>query len=128
MPKWAALIAMSVLFVSLIDGAFGAASKLVVLAQKSASGKNAQAFALAKMDKYEDLQIHVKAKPNQRVKAGYVMYCDAGGFVSRGSRTVRGRTPLSVPVVVDPNAECRVGGDATLSKRGRVTVQVLTRR
>jgi hypothetical protein len=119
-----------VLFAMLIDGAFGDPGKLVVLAQKSASGGKAHALAVAKTGKFDDVQVHVEAKPNQRVRAGWVKFCRGSGYTGRVSRDVRGRTPLSVPVeldALDTKADCRVVGDATLFKKGRLTVQLLAR-
>ena len=101
----------------------------VVLAKAVASGRHAHATALVLARKlrarYDTVTVKVAADPPQRVlEAGWAMTCHWYGSTGRNSGEKSGRTPLSVPVDLQPGT-CSLVADATLSERGRVTVTVV---
>src|SRR3954471_21641223 len=108
---------------------------VVLVGTGSAAGRKAHAVVVApKIDshRYRKLTMEVNATPRQRVTAGYVGSCVRGGIGGlRASDQQTGRTPLSITLsldTVDYSDYCSVTADATLAKKGRLTVQLVARR
>jgi hypothetical protein len=131
--KWllAAFLALTVG----VTAALADPEPLLQLGKQSASGQKAHAVVVVPnipSHRYKKLTLEVSAKPPQRVTASYVGSCFRAniGGLRAGDRKV-GRTPLSMTLTldtVDYSDFCNVTADATLSKKGRVTVQLVARR
>jgi hypothetical protein len=120
-------LAAGVLSVSLLGAAHADPRNVVVLAKASASGKKAHVVAVVPdIGTPRRLTVEVVAKPRQKVDAGWVMLCGDVGLMGRNGRGMQGRTPLSIPVDLQPGP-CRLTALATLAKKGRVTVTVVAR-
>jgi hypothetical protein len=112
-------------------GGKGAPPKAVVIARDSAAGKKAAAEASGNPGRFGTVSVRVRASPNQRVSGSWSVGCRSGSGTasSRDADNFSGRTPLTVQVgytsFQDLSMECLVVGDATLSRSGRVTVELL---
>jgi hypothetical protein len=107
---------------------------LVRLGQRTASGQKAHAVAVVPnlpAHRYDKITLEVDAKPRQKVRADYIGSCARAGIGgSRPTGQKTGRTPLSITVSLDPYYYadyCNVTVEATLLKKGRVTVQLVAR-
>jgi hypothetical protein len=107
---------------------------LLVLGKRSASGAKAHAVAVVPTipaHRYDKLTLEVDAKPRQKVRADYIGSCARDGIGgSRPSGQKVGRTPLSITLDLDPYYYadyCNVTVEASLLKKGRVTVQLVAR-
>jgi len=108
---------------------------VVLIGKKSASGRKAHVLVVApdiRIGRFSKVTMDVTAKPRQRVSAGYVGVCKSGDHAtSRPEQDMRGRTPLSIEVYLPPPTDsdsCNIAADATLTGKGRVTIQVVGRR
>lgn len=121
-----------------VVGAFGATRTVWVLGQGGAVGQKAHAnllvervplmYADASADRprlIKKVAVQAFARPRQRVTVGYVLNCDIGGR-GRGVNAI-GVTPFTVHVTPQLG-HCKIYADATLSKKGRLTVRVIARR
>jgi hypothetical protein len=107
----------------------------VVVGKGSAAGPKAHAVAVVRVDKgsFTQLTIEVTAKPSQRVSVGYLSTCvsDRRYWGGRESKEKSGRAPVSLVIELDDFEYadyCRITADATLAKKGRVSLRVLGRR
>ncbi len=108
---------------------------VVLVGKGSAAGRKAHAVVVVPRigsHRYRKLTMEVTSAPRQRVTASYVGSCVRGGIGGlRASDQKSGRTPLSMTLAldtVDYSDYCSVTADATLAKKGRVTVQLVARR
>ena len=105
----------------------------VVVAHKSASGKHALAIALGKTVRVTRFAVRVTARPNQRVTEYWSYHCRIGVTIGdRDADDFARKTPFTVsmrqPRMGNTNLyACDLVGGAKLSRRGRVTVELLAR-
>ena len=106
----------------------------VVIGRDTASGKHATASASADGGLRSRFSTRVTARPNQRVTGGWIISCRNGGLASRDAEDFRGRTPISVRMGTEQaegshllagGGKCDVIATASLTRAGRVTVEVL---
>ena len=107
---------------------------LTLVGSRSASGRKAHAVLVVPKlgsHRFKKVTMEVSATPPQRVSAGYVGSCVRGGIGGlRPSEQKSGRTPLSITLILDEydySDYCSITAEATLTKKGRVTVQVVGR-
>ena len=104
----------------------------VVLGQKSAAGRHAEAMAFVK-DDYVDHAVRISATPDQRVSGSWTLSCTGGGVgigtIGRDADDFRGKTPLVVATRTAPVTlpTCTFVGVARLSRSGHVRVVLLGR-
>ena len=117
-----------------VSAALADPGALVKLGQRAASGRKAHAVVVVPnipAHRYEKVTLEVDAKPRQKVRADYIGSCARDGIGgSRPSGQKTGRTPLSITLDLDPYYyadDCNVTVEATLVKKGRVTVQLIAR-
>jgi len=117
-----------------VSAALADPGALVKLGQRTASGRKAHAVVVVPnipAHRYEKVTLEVDAKPRQKVRADYIGSCARDGIGgSRPSGQKTGRTPLSITLDLDPYYYadyCNVTVEATLAKKGRVTVQLIAR-
>ena len=117
-----------------VSAALADPGALVKLGQRTASGRKAHAVVVVPnipAHRYEKVTLEVDAKPRQKVRADYIGSCARDGIGgSRPSGQKTGRTPLSITLDLDPYYYadyCNVTVEATLVKKGRVTVQLIAR-
>ena len=99
-----------------------------VVAHASAKGEHAMATLVADTGTHTKFTLRVTGSPNQPVKAGWTMRCDRPNLGSgRDAKDFRARTPLTrkLPALPWPGPPCRIAADATLTRSGRVTLQLL---
>ena len=105
----------------------------VVVGHKTASGRHAQAIAFANTFRVTKFAVRVTATPNQRVTGFWGFHCNVG--VSMGNRDADDfarktpfTQPMRKPVMGAATAyTCQLVGSAKLSRRGRVTIQLIAR-
>ena len=111
----------------------------VVVAKKTTSGKHASATASTDAEQYGTFFAHVTAAPDQRVAGSRVIGCRGFNSLSHDARDVKGKTPLTVRMQATQaesyemapgsgHGECTVIALATLTRSGRLTVEVLAAR
>lgn len=101
----------------------------LVIGKKSASGRGAYAVVVTPhVRATTKIVVTVASHPRQRVSAGYMAKCFIGLAFGRRGKDRTGLTPFSMIVDHDPYDEyCVIVADAKLTKKGRVTVQVIGR-
>ena len=108
----------------------------VVLVKRTANGRHPSVTAATDAGPYSTFFARVIAKPSQRVSGSWVIGCRGFNSLSHDAGDVKGRTPLTVQMKT-PEAEsyrmapgsgqgkCTVIAIGTLSRRGRVIVEIL---
>ena len=100
----------------------------LVIAHGTAKGRHALATTVADSGAHTKFTLRVTAVPNQRVRAGWVARCDRVNLGSgRDAQDYSARTPLTrkLRALPWPGSPCKIAVDATLTKSGRVTVELL---
>jgi hypothetical protein len=128
---------------AMVAGSFGVTGPLTVVGKSGAVGRKAHAdlvvshlptMYVMSTDPYKPdarlvrkTSVQAFAKPRQRVKVGYVMSCAMAGAWSRSPGvSAVGTTPFTVHVTPQPG-DCRIYTEATLARRGRLTLRVIAR-
>jgi hypothetical protein len=101
-----------------------------VIAKKSARGRQAMAVVVANTSGgYAHYSLRITASPNQRVRAGWARACTNGYPGPRDAKTFVAKTPVTRKITdLDPmwrGWACKLEGDARLSGRGHVTIQLI---
>jgi hypothetical protein len=102
-----------------------------VIAKRSAQGRQAMAVVVVDTtgNGFTHYSLRITASPNQRVKAGWARACTNGYPGPRDAKTFEAKTPVTRKVKdIDPmwyGWACKLEGDAKLTGRGHVTVQLL---
>jgi hypothetical protein len=105
----------------------------VVVGHKSAAGKHAQAIAFGDTFRVTKFAVRVTAKPNQRVTGYWSYHCNLGVTIGdRDADDFARKTPFTQQMRQPrmggaSGYTCQLVGGAKLSRRGRVTVQLLAR-
>jgi|KBSSwiStaDraftv2_1062776.scaffolds.fasta_scaffold1033945_1 hypothetical protein len=127
-----ALILGAALAVALGAAAARAQPVDTVVGHKSAAGKHAQAIAFGKTVRVSKFAVHVTAKPNQRVTGYWGYHCTLGVTIGdRDADDFARKTPFTVPMrtprMGNTSYSCDLVGGAKLTRRGRVTVELIAR-
>jgi hypothetical protein len=102
-----------------------------VIAKKSARGRQAMAVVVVDTagNGLTHYSLRITASPNQRVKAGWARACTNGYPGPRDAKTFVAKTPVTRKIKdIDPmwyGWACKLEGDARLTGRGHVTVQLI---